>query len=75
MSKLSKENRNGKKTNPCKGKTGRVLKVCIEQYEYKKKLNKKDSLFNKRHKKTKSEYDNAKKLPDTTYSKTGQIIN
>tara|TARA_R100000329_G_scaffold20492_1_gene20109 strand:+ start:725 stop:913 length:189 start_codon:yes stop_codon:yes gene_type:complete len=49
----------GKIKNPCKGKTGKVLQTCIKQYEYKKKLKKKDSAFNKRFKQIKSEYDKA----------------
>ena len=57
------------KKNPCKGKSGKVLQTCIKQYEYKKKLKKKDSAFNKRFKKIKSEYDKAKKLPDPSTSK------
>lgn len=55
--------------NPCKGKRGKVLQTCIKQYEYEKKLKKKDSAFNKRFKRTKAQYDKTKKLPDARYSK------
>lgn len=64
-----------KRKNPCKGKTGKVLQTCIKQYEYEKKLKKKDSAFNKRFKKIKSEYDKTKKLPDPKYSKKFEKIN
>ena len=60
--------------NPCKGKSGKVLQTCIKQYEYEKKLKKKDSAFNKRFKKIKSEYDKAKKLPDSSTSKRFEKI-
>lgn len=64
-----------KRKNPCKRKTGKVLQTCIKQYEYEKKLKKKDSAFNKRFKKIKSEYDKTKKLPDPKYSKKFEKIN
>lgn len=64
-----------KRKNPCKGKTGKVLQTCIKQYEYEKKLKKKDSAFNKRFKKIKSQYDKTKKLPDPKYSKKLEKIN
>lgn len=71
MSKLS--NRKGNK-KPCEGKTGTALKVCIEQYEYRQSLKEKDSTFNQRYLDIKKQYDEAKKLPDTTNTRRGEYV-
>jgi len=71
MSKLS--NRQGKK-KPCQGKTGTALKVCIEQYEYKQSLKKKDSSFNERYRDMKNQFDKSKKLSDTTNTRRAEYV-